>query len=249
LWRIPGTPPWADPLAELGIELELGYTLIGQAATAAAEDQPALLTGSYDLAGLWHAVDHPALGRGRAGWLVEGGQIWTAGRDEDLSANVGSGLGVNDDLDSQDIAVTELWWAQTLPGGLTLTAGKLDPTVYLDANRVANDETTQFLSSSMVNNPAVAFPDNGLGVNVHAPLGAAGYLAASLGDRTVAQRRGSGGSARRRGRPALQPPACQRAAVGGLRHRQRLTGQRGDGRAGRLSGSGDRELLAGLSGR
>jgi hypothetical protein len=44
------------------------------------------------------------------------------------------------------------------------TPGKGDLTNYFDTNAVANDETSQFLSSGLVNSVAVTFPeDNGAG--------------------------------------------------------------------------------------
>ena len=49
---------------------------------------------------------------------------------------------------------------------LTFTFGKIDLTNYFDANEVANDETTQFLSTGFVNTLAVEFPDNGPGARV-----------------------------------------------------------------------------------
>jgi len=151
----------------VGLELGLGYTAVWQHASDVVEPQDDLLTGSFDFAGLWTLLESPELGNGRLGFLVEGGQIITHQDGEDLSANVGSAFGVNDDLDHTDLAVTELWWAQAFADEtITLTVGKIDQTVYLDANRIANDETIQFLATPLVNNPAIAFPDNGFGVNL-----------------------------------------------------------------------------------
>ena len=49
-------------------------------------------------------------------------------------------------------------------GRLTLTAGKIDATNYIDGNAYANDETAQFLSSGFVNNGILPAPDNAAGV-------------------------------------------------------------------------------------
>ena len=46
---------------------------------------------------------------------------------------------------------------------LALSAGRLDLTNYFDHNAVANDETSQFLSDSLVNNPALGLAVNGSG--------------------------------------------------------------------------------------
>ena len=47
-----------------------------------------------------------------------------------------------------------------------LTAGRLDLTNYFDRNAAANDETRQFLSDALVNNPALGLASNGAGVAV-----------------------------------------------------------------------------------
>ncbi len=165
--------PLADLLAPLagaqqalaeqtGLEVELGYTLIGQHASRAEDDARGLLSGSFDIAGHWAPIDGGALG-----FLVEGGQVIDHNRSEDLSANIGSGFGVNDDLDNTAIAMTELWWEHLLfDGAVTVTLGKVDQTAFFDANALANDETAQFLATPLVNSPAVAFPDNGPGAVV-----------------------------------------------------------------------------------
>jgi Carbohydrate-selective porin, OprB family len=46
---------------------------------------------------------------------------------------------------------------------LILSAGRLDLTNYFDHNAAANDETSQFLSDSLVNNPALGLAVNGSG--------------------------------------------------------------------------------------
>ena len=47
---------------------------------------------------------------------------------------------------------------------LALTAGRLDLTNYFDHNAAANDETTQFLSDALVNNPTLGLAVNGTGM-------------------------------------------------------------------------------------
>lgn len=95
-----------------------------------------------------------------------------------LEAGGGSGLdndeinlfsGVNRDAgDSENrVEVTEAFYEHYLMDKkIALTFGKLDPTVYVDQNNFANDETTQFLSFSFRNNDAIEFPDNGGGFRV-----------------------------------------------------------------------------------
>jgi hypothetical protein len=49
---------------------------------------------------------------------------------------------------------------------LAITAGRLDLTNYFDHNNAANDETTQFLSDALVNNPMLGLSTNGPGVSL-----------------------------------------------------------------------------------
>jgi hypothetical protein len=55
--------------------------------------------------------------------------------------------------------MTEVWDQR-----LELTAGRVDLTNYFDHNAVANDETTQFLSDALVNNPMLGLSENGAGL-------------------------------------------------------------------------------------
>jgi hypothetical protein len=47
---------------------------------------------------------------------------------------------------------------------LAISAGRLDLTNYFDRNAAANDETTQFISDGLVNNPTLGLAANGAGV-------------------------------------------------------------------------------------
>jgi hypothetical protein len=49
---------------------------------------------------------------------------------------------------------------------LAISAGRLDLTNFFDRNTVANDETGQFLSDALVNNPTLGLASNGAGVAV-----------------------------------------------------------------------------------
>jgi len=91
-----------------------------------------------------------------------------------IDGAVGGLSGVNDDAAGEvEIAVTELWYEQSLwRDFVTWRVGKIDLTggfecagcpVAFDGNRFANDETSDFLNSWFINNPSIPFPDNGLG--------------------------------------------------------------------------------------
>ena len=68
-------------------------------------------------------------------------------------------------VSQNDISLREAWLRTELFGQkLGLTAGRLDLTNYFDHNMAANDETTQFLSDALVNNPALGLSTNGSGL-------------------------------------------------------------------------------------
>lgn len=64
-----------------------------------------------------------------------------------------------------ELNLREAWLRTELFGQrLALVAGRLDLTNYFDHNAAANDETTQFLSDALVNNPTLGLSSNGTGV-------------------------------------------------------------------------------------
>ena len=64
-----------------------------------------------------------------------------------------------------ELHLREAWLRTELFGNrLALTAGRLDLTNYFDANAIANDESTQFLSDALVNNQMLGLAVNGTGV-------------------------------------------------------------------------------------
>ena len=83
---------------------------------------------------------------------------------EGVSPNVATG--VNADNETGDLAsggysdtrIAEVWYEFPISEITSLKVGKIDPTGIYDANEIANNETTQFLSNSFVNNPAIPFP-------------------------------------------------------------------------------------------
>lgn len=75
--------------------------------------------------------------------------------------------GLNGDAGStnDNVTVREAFLeAEFLGERLTVTAGKIDITNYVDTNALANDETSQFLTGAFVHNAVLSAPDNGPGV-------------------------------------------------------------------------------------
>jgi Carboxypeptidase regulatory-like domain len=64
-----------------------------------------------------------------------------------------------------EVNVREAWLRTELfSQRLALSAGRLDLTNYFDRNAAANDETSQFISDALVNNPMLGLAANGAGV-------------------------------------------------------------------------------------
>ena len=64
-----------------------------------------------------------------------------------------------------ELNLREAWLRTELLGNrLALTIGRLDLTNYFDQNAIANDETTQFISDTLVNNQMLGLASNGTGV-------------------------------------------------------------------------------------
>ena len=64
-----------------------------------------------------------------------------------------------------EVNVREAWLrSEFFSQKLAIIAGRLDLTNYFDRNAVANDETMQFISDGLVNNPTLGLASNGAGV-------------------------------------------------------------------------------------
>ena len=69
----------------------------------------------------------------------------------------------------------EAWYMHTFKGkdfSLSLTAGIIDATAYIDDNAFANDELTQFMNDVFVNNPLASLPSYDLGGVAELDIGA-----------------------------------------------------------------------------
>jgi len=70
-------------------------------------------------------------------------------------------------VNQNELNLREAWLRTELfSQKLAITAGRLDLTNYFDHNIAANDETTQFLSDALVNNPALGLTENGAGAAI-----------------------------------------------------------------------------------
>lgn len=180
-----------EQLARRGLSLGLGVTQVYQVNTLggmSTHRRSGRYAGSYDLeleADLETLLGRPA---GTVFAVAEGS--WSDGLN---ASSIGALYGVNDDAaGDRAIDLTELWWQNTwLDGRLAVRLGKIDPSASFecrgrpggfDASLFANDETSQFLNSALVNNPIIPFPDNGLGAVVHVNVTEWLYASAAVSD-------------------------------------------------------------------
>ncbi len=164
--------------AERGVDVSLSITQIYQQnihGGLSTKDRSGRYSGSYDLE---VALDmEKLLNLEGAGFYLhtEGGWPEAEGINEE---SAGTFFGVNDDAGGcRAIDITELWYEQSLfEGCLTVRLGKMDLTggfecrgcpVSFDCCTFANDETSRFLNSALVNNPTIPFPDCALGMVIH----------------------------------------------------------------------------------
>jgi len=68
-------------------------------------------------------------------------------------------------VNQNELTLREAWFMTELANQkLGITAGRLDLTNFFDHNAAANDETSQFLSDALVNNPMLGLSENGAGL-------------------------------------------------------------------------------------
>lgn len=68
-------------------------------------------------------------------------------------------------VSQNELNLREAWlMTEVFDQRLMLTAGRVDLTSFFDHNAVANDESSQFLSDALVNNPMLGLSENGAGL-------------------------------------------------------------------------------------
>lgn len=141
------------------IALEGGFTMTLQHTDTSGVDNE--LLGSFDM------VSTLPAGSGEVVVYVEGNTSpldnGVASNYEEANGDAGSAL----DRDGRGrFQVSEFYYTYHV-NEHRLLIGLLDPAASLDASDVANDETSQFLGSSFVNNPTIGMPDYTLGIVYH----------------------------------------------------------------------------------
>lgn len=177
--------------ANKGIELSFGVTNIYQQNVhggISTHRRAGRFSGSYDLELSADLEKRVGIQESRLYMLTEGSY------SEGINGpSVGSFFGVNEDAaGNRSMDITELWYEQSwFEQTLRIRLGKIDLTggfehrgcpVAFDCSSYANDETSQFLNSALVNNPAIPFPDNGLAIAAYYSPVDLWYISAAVAD-------------------------------------------------------------------
>ncbi len=166
-----------DYTAQTGIKIGLNATSIymsNMRGGLRTSDHSGRYTGSYDME--VNGNLEKLFGMQGASFYILAEGSWPAAEGSDPES-VGSFLGVNDDAGGcQSINITEFWYEQALTDSTVLIRfGKLDLTAgfecrkcpaSFDGNGFADNGTSKYLNSALVNNPTIPFPDNGLAAMV-----------------------------------------------------------------------------------
>ncbi|NQT32202.1 MAG: carbohydrate porin [Candidatus Omnitrophica bacterium] len=149
------------------LEIGAGITFVGQGTpnannAAATDGEDSRFDGSYsiDLEVAKEFGDY-----GMAFIHMEAGQGDTIEGELSVFSNVNRDAGDS----NARVDITEAWYEQYIfDGQLTITGGKIDATGYIDTNKYANDECTQFLGHIFRNSAVIDWPDdNAFGARIY----------------------------------------------------------------------------------
>jgi len=132
--------------------IEAGTTIVGQQSSKQNNSINKDVIGSVDL------VLDADIGPGRLHIYAEGSTTPTTSASSVIAgANLDAGTALDRNGKGR-IQLSEIAYGLDLEA-LNLSVGVQDLTAFADATAVSNDEGSQFLADSLVNNPTVAFPD------------------------------------------------------------------------------------------
>jgi len=173
-----------DRLAPSGIEIGLGLTNVYQTNVhggLSTNDRRGRHVGRYDLE--LSADLEKLLG-------IEGGSLFLLGwggwpDTEGIDGHsVGSAWGINAlSYGNRSMDIVEFFYeGPFFAEDLTLAIGKLDFTGIFDASQYADDECSQFLNASLVDDPTIPFPAQGLGIVLNWDITDSWYLMGGIAD-------------------------------------------------------------------
>jgi len=173
-----------DQLAESGIEFGFGITSVYQTNVhggTSTNERRGRHLGRYDLE---MSMDlEKLLGIKDGSFFVHGWGGWPD--TEGINGHsVNSAWGINAlAVGNRSMDIVECFYeGPFFSDNLTIAIGKLDFTGIFDASEYADDECAQFLNASLVDDPTISFPSQGLGVVLTWNLTDSWYLMAGAGD-------------------------------------------------------------------
>jgi high affinity Mn2+ porin len=150
-----------------GLEIGAGMTFVGQGTPNAnngdaTDGEDSRFDGSWsadvEIAKAFDDYGSTSLTTGGMAFLhMEVGQGDSVEGELSVFSNVNRDAGDS----AANVQITEAWYEQYLfEEQLTITAGKIDATGYIDTNEFANDECSQFLGHIFRNSAVIDWPDD-----------------------------------------------------------------------------------------
>jgi hypothetical protein len=148
-----------------GLELAVAYTTIYQI-TSGGIDHNSAAASTFSIYSLWKFIRDPDGVDGTGlGFQFENRADHTSDQFPEMTRDLGTLWSPNDSSSDNYSQIKQLWLATRFADGMfTLQAGKIDPTAYINKNRFAGSDKSQFFSQPLATNPARGFPSNGLGI-------------------------------------------------------------------------------------
>jgi len=173
-----------DQLSDKGIEIGFGMTNIYQANVKgglSTHNRKGRHVGRYDME--LSADLEKLLGIEGGSFFIHGWGGWPDEEGID-GLSVGSYFGTNAvSVGNRGMDIVECFYeGPFFSDNLTLAIGKLDFTGIFDASEYADDECAQFLNASLVDDPAIPFPQQGLGVVLTWDVTDSWYIMGGIGD-------------------------------------------------------------------
>jgi len=173
-----------DQLSDKGIEVNFGITSVYQANVkggTSTHNHKGRYVGRYDLE---LSTDlEKLLGIKGGSFFLHG---WGGWPDEEgiNGFSVGSYFGTNAvSIGNRAMDIVECFYeGPFFSDNLTLAIGKLDFTGIFDASEYADDECTQFLNASLVDDSTIPFPQQGLGVVLSWDITDSWYIMGGIAD-------------------------------------------------------------------
>ena len=167
---------------QLGLDFGLDYTALGQRVSDSPGDQGAA-SGIFRAYGTWTLLGRNSGNDGGLVMKVENRHdLGTDLTPQDLGTVAGSILPTGTAFTDYEWGVTNLFWRQRLlDGRVSFVAGTVDVTDYLDVYGLINP-WTHFQNLAFLTNPAIAPPNQGLGVAGAAMLTSNIYVIGGFAD-------------------------------------------------------------------